>query len=260
MLQINLNKLEKAHFDIINEKVSEKYDIILIQEPYTRKFNTIRIPANFRPVYPNNRLKDDTQIRSVMWVNKRLDTEGWIILEIPETNDITAIQLKGPYGKLTIFNIYNDCTHSNNQRILGRYIQRHANNLTRTERHHMVWAGYFNCHQLLWDRDEDIHLFTRQATRAVEGLIGLLADHEMQMILPKGVPMLKHMQTKKYSRPDNIFSMPGLQDLVNRCEVDLALRPASTDHFLIITQLMLPQDWTNTTPSFNFRETNWELF
>ena len=94
----------------------------------------------------------------------------------------------------------------------------------------------------------------------MEDLIGLLMDHEMQMILPKGVPMLKHMQTKKYSCPDNVFSMPGLQDLVNRCKVDLALRPASTDHFLIITQLMLPRDWTNTTPSFNLRETDWELF
>jgi hypothetical protein len=75
LLQINLNKSEKAHLDIINESVSQKYDIILIQEPYTTKFNAIRTPANFRPVYPPNRFQNDAQIRSVIWVNKRLETK-----------------------------------------------------------------------------------------------------------------------------------------------------------------------------------------
>ena len=122
ILQINLNKSEKAHLDIINEDVSQKYDIMLIQEPYTTTFNMIRTPANFRPVYPLHRLQDDDQIRSVIWVNRRLDTKDWIILDVPESNDITAIQLKGPYGKLAIFNIYNDCTHTRNETILSNYI------------------------------------------------------------------------------------------------------------------------------------------
>jgi hypothetical protein len=122
LLQINLNKSEKAHLDIINEEVSQKYDVMLIQEPYTTTFNAIRTPANFRPVYPINRLQNDAQIRSVIWVNKRLNTNDWTILDVPESNDITAIQLKGPYRKLTIFNIYNDCTHSRNETVLGNYL------------------------------------------------------------------------------------------------------------------------------------------
>jgi hypothetical protein len=98
ILQINLNKSEKAHLDIINEQLSQNYDILLIQEPYTTTFNMIRTPANFRQVIPINRFQDDAQIRSVIWVNKRLDTKDWIILDVPESNDITAIQLKGPYA------------------------------------------------------------------------------------------------------------------------------------------------------------------
>jgi ribonuclease HI len=260
ILQINLNKSEKAHLDILNENVSQKFDVILIQEPYTTTFNMIRTPANFRPVYPLHRLQDDAQIRSVIWVNKRLDTKDWIILDIPESNDITAIQLKGPYGKLAIFNVYNDCTHSRNETILGNYIRRHSNILTRSENYHMIWAGDFNRHHPLWDRDEDIHLFTGQATRDAEGLIRLLADHDMQMVLPKGVPTLQHMRSKRYSRPDNVFSTPGIQDLVIKCEVDASLRPTSTDHFPVITHILLPQERINTPPSFNFRETDWDEF
>jgi endonuclease/exonuclease/phosphatase family metal-dependent hydrolase len=144
ILQINLNKSEKAHLDIINEEVSQQYDIILVQEPHVTTFNKVRSPTNFRTVFPINRLPDDDAIRSVIWVSRKLDTKDWNILDFPETNDITAIQLEGPYGKLAIFNIYNDCAHSRNERALGSFIRRNANTITRTENHHMIWAGDFN--------------------------------------------------------------------------------------------------------------------
>ena len=41
IFQINLNKSEKAHLDIINKKVGKLFDIMLIQEPYTTTFNAI---------------------------------------------------------------------------------------------------------------------------------------------------------------------------------------------------------------------------
>jgi endonuclease/exonuclease/phosphatase family metal-dependent hydrolase len=181
IFQINLNKSEKAHLELVNSNVSERYDIMLIQEPYTTTFNGIRTPSNFRPICSSNRYRDPTQIRSVIWVNKNLDTRNWTIVDVPDTSDITAIQLKGPYGRITIFNVYNDCTHARNEAILKRYIRRHANTILHTENHHMIWAGDFNRHHPLWDDDEDTHLFTREATRNAEAFIELLADFDMQM-------------------------------------------------------------------------------
>ena len=69
------------------------------QEPYTTTFNAISKEASFRSlaVFQKNRFQDDAQIRSrrsVIWVNKRLNTKDWTILDIPNTNDITAIQLE----------------------------------------------------------------------------------------------------------------------------------------------------------------------
>jgi len=57
----------------------------------------------------------------------------------------------------------------------------------------MIWAGNFNRHHLLWNRDEDTHLFTAQATRATKRLISLLAEHDIEMALPKGILTLEHM-------------------------------------------------------------------
>jgi hypothetical protein len=160
ILQINLNKSEKAHLDIINERVSQNYDIMLIQEPYTTKFNAIRTPANFRPVIPRNREEVNVKIRSVIWVNKQLETKDWKILDVQGTKDITAVQLKGAYGKITIFNVYNDCTHSRNERALNNYLTTHRQEITTGDDTHMIWAGDFNRHHPLWDDDRDVHLFT----------------------------------------------------------------------------------------------------
>jgi hypothetical protein len=122
IMQVNLNKSERAHLDIINENVSQRYDIMLIQEPYTTTFNAIRMPTNFRPIFPRNRIANESPIRSVIWVNKRLETKNWKMIDIPDSNDITALQLKGTYGKISIFNIYNDCTRSRSEATLRENI------------------------------------------------------------------------------------------------------------------------------------------
>jgi hypothetical protein len=126
--------------------------------------------------------------------------------------------------------------------------------------HHMTWAGDFNRHHPMWDRDEDVHLFTQQAERAAEKLIDLLSDHDMLMLLPKGIPTLQHMCSKNYSTPDNVFGTPGLQGFVTCCEVDPSVHPACTDHFPIVTYITIPQSQVKITPNYNFRDTDWDVF
>ena len=254
ILQINLNKSEKAHLDIINENVSQMYDIMLIQEPHTTAFNAIRTPSNFRPVFPTHRLQDDAQIRSVIWVNKQLETKNWKILDIPNTNDITAIQLKGTYGIISIFNIYNDCTHSRNETALRNYLNTYRRELAGEDNSHLILAGDFNRHHPFWDDDKDVHLFTNQALRDAEGIISIIAENDLVMALPKGIPTLRHLRTKKYSRPDNIFCSSSIQPSLTSCEVKAHSRPALTDHFPIVTQFALPQSGIPPDPSRNFRD------
>jgi len=54
ILQINLNKSEKAHLDLLSNIEGKDWDIVLIQEPHTTKFNAIRTPNNFCPIFPEN--------------------------------------------------------------------------------------------------------------------------------------------------------------------------------------------------------------
>jgi hypothetical protein len=116
----------------------------------------------------------------------------------------------------------------------------------------VVWAGDFNRHHPLWDQDEDTHLFTTQMQRAAERLINMVADYDMEMLLPKGIPTLEHMVTKRYSRLDNVFASPGIQDMVIRCNTEPTLRPPPTNHFPVTTILALPQEKADAWPNYNF--------
>jgi hypothetical protein len=82
----------------------------------------------------------------------------------------------------------------------------------------------------------------------------------MDMALPKGIPTLQHMVTGRYSRPDNLFNTTGLSGYITQCEVDPTLRPNSTDHFPIITNILLPQERIVAQPAHNFREADWDKF
>jgi hypothetical protein len=172
-----------------------------------------------------------------------------VALDIPGTNNITGIQLRGTYSSLSIFNIYNDCAHSRNKTKLQNYIQNNSNLILATDNHHMLLAGDFNRHHPLWDRDEDVHLFTQQANRFAERLIGLIATYGLVMALLKGIPTFRHMVTGRHFRPDNMSSTTGISDLITSCDVVHSLQPTSTDYFLIVTNIQLPQERVVNPPS-----------
>ena len=90
---VNLNKSEKAHLDLINGPLGTDWDIVLLQELHVTKFSTIQTPWKFQQVYSSDRRKADSTVHSAIWVNSKINTKSWEIITIPNTNDITSIQL-----------------------------------------------------------------------------------------------------------------------------------------------------------------------
>jgi hypothetical protein len=79
-------------------------------------------------------------------------------------------------------------------------MQELRDSLLRGNNGYMLWCGDFNQHHPLWDRDKDNQLFTVQAPRDTGPLIEMVVNKGLEMILPKGKVMLKHMVTNQFSR------------------------------------------------------------
>lgn len=244
-----------------NRVSGKEWDIVLVQEPHVTFTGNIRTPNGFVSVVPADRYKDGAPVtRAVTWVSSALATSSWKIMNVPGTNDVTVIQMTGAYGRLTIINIYNDCTHSRTLRSVREFLRVNRADVLAREDDHLIWAGDFNRHHPMWDEEGDDRLFTAKALEDAGRLIEILADHNLKMALPKGQPTLEHMVTKRYSRPDNVWCTEEVFDLIIRCEVDPSLRPPATDHFPIATYIDLPQARSVQRTSYNFRAADWEDF
>jgi hypothetical protein len=58
-------------------------------------------------IYPLNYADNPLKARSIMLIRANINTESWNQLEFPSSN-ITIMQITGQWGKITIFNIYNE--------------------------------------------------------------------------------------------------------------------------------------------------------
>ncbi|KIK76814.1 hypothetical protein PAXRUDRAFT_50955, partial [Paxillus rubicundulus Ve08.2h10] len=83
------------------------WDIIALQEPHINLVQNTASTNRFQALYPSTRYTDPKQKTcAVTLVSTALSTNSWTQLPFPSP-DVAVLQLGGPNGKCTIFNIYN---------------------------------------------------------------------------------------------------------------------------------------------------------
>src|SRR6266481_10091192 len=181
--QQNLNKSDKAHFDLINSLAHKDWDLLLLQEPYIDAFGNTKATSKWHTIYPSLQFTDSAVDRSVILVNTALDTNAWAQIPFKGLGNITIIQFCLPRGCLTIFNIFNNCLHSNTLMLIRDNMTQHSAAILVSKEDHVVWCGDFNHHHLLWDEEQNKHLFTVSVVAAAQMLTTLLEDYNMVMLL-----------------------------------------------------------------------------
>ena len=96
--QQNLNKSDKAQFDLINVPLHKEWDVLLLQEPYIDSFGNTKVTSRWRILYPSSHLADSLTCRSVILVNASLDTNAWAQVPLEGSNELTAIQFRLTQG------------------------------------------------------------------------------------------------------------------------------------------------------------------
>ena len=139
-----------------------------------------------------------------MFIRKGILSSTWQQIRV-ESQDVVVVSINTVVGPITIFNIYNDGNHSNSLQALQDTLAADARHIGSINLDKMIWAGNFNWHRLMWDKECNSHLFTTNNLNAAQILIDLLAEFSMTMSLPKDIPTLWATHTKNLTKPDNVF-------------------------------------------------------
>jgi ribonuclease HI/endonuclease/exonuclease/phosphatase family metal-dependent hydrolase len=266
--QQNCRKSLVNQIHVINSLNPEHFDLCLIQEPYIDFLGNTRAPNGWKVIYPPTHRGADghARTRAVTLISPRLATSNWADLYL-DSPDVTAIQIWGSFGTIRVFNAYIDCEHSNGLEIIKKWYtdpetasQPPTTAIPPHQPTHSIWAGDFNRHHPLWEREANNHLFTRAALDLAQPLLDLIAENRMKLALPKDIPTLEQARTKSWTRPDNVFLSERLMDSVTKCDTVPARRPPKADHLPITLTLDVTPTVTQTRTRRNWKQTNWEAF
>ncbi|GLB41456.1 putative encoded by [Lyophyllum shimeji] len=183
-------------------------------------------------------------------------TDAYTLLDVPSP-DITAVCFNSDFGHLSIFNIYNDCSHNDSLTVLSAFLSSSLRLVRPSFRDHMLWLGDFNRHHPMWESVDNRHL--NSSVDDIRPLLDLLWDYDMELALPPGLPTLQTSRGN-WTRPDNVWCAHCDLDPIIQCDVVPSLRPVMTDHLPVITEVELPLARTSFPPSKNFPAADWEAF
>ena len=110
--QQNVRKSLIATHALLNG-LKDEYDMVCIQEPHFDFRGITRAMGVWMVIYPSTHAEEQEgeATRSLILIHCRISSDAWWQIEVKSKN-VTAIQLEGPNGRLNIYNVYNDCTHS----------------------------------------------------------------------------------------------------------------------------------------------------
>jgi len=261
--QQNINKLPTCQHDLLsgNKLTKENIDILAIQEPAIN-FNNMSIAAKeWTLIYPSTHTSNLETTRSLLLIHSQISMDSWSQLYFPLGN-VTVIQITSAWGKLMLFNIYNDGKHNNTIKLLTKYHKDNQANIRHNAsgNAHTVWLGDFNRHHPYWDDPGDDRLFTKEATLAAEILIEAVAETGLELVLPCGLLTHCHSATKRWSRLDHVFITDHSIDMVTMCNTLPDHRGINMDHLPILMELNLVVNILEVDPIPNFREVDWDEF
>jgi len=261
--QQNVNKLPACQYDLLssNKLTTINIDVIALQEPAIINANRSIAARDWISVYPTPHLSNPEKTRSLMLFNAQISMDSWNQLNFPLSN-VTVIQFRSEWGKLTIFNVYNEGKSNNTINLLTRYHRDNHPNLEQSQigNAHIIWLGDFNRHHPCWDDPSDLRLFTDNALAAAEILIEAVAEAGLEIVLPHGTPTYCHSIMKCWSRLDHVFISDNSTDTVVACDALTDHRGINTDHVPVLMELNLGIVVNEVKSIPNFKDVDWDEF
>ncbi len=126
--QQNINKSPTCQHNLISsgKLLEAEINIVTLQEPAINYFDKTIVSRDWIVLYPTTHTENPAKTRSIILLQAAFCTDNWLQIDFPLGN-VTVVQLIGAWGKLTIFNIYNDREHNRTLTALSRFQHEHMN-------------------------------------------------------------------------------------------------------------------------------------
>ena len=141
--QQNLNTSHIALHSLLNNKPTDDWDIVALQEPPVDRLGNTKANHHWRMVYPTHKLAKGDKPRVVIFINAKISTNCWEKIDFPSA-DVVIMCTRTTEGLCTIVNVYNDCKHDRTLEELERFLAANITRLQPEEHNHMLWLGDFN--------------------------------------------------------------------------------------------------------------------
>ena len=103
--------------------VRKGINLIALQEPAISGFGLSIASRDWMPIYPSKHSDNPHNTRAIMLIRADVSTENWNQIDFP-SSDVTVVPMTGQWGKITIFNIYNNGECDNTIRLLTAFHHR----------------------------------------------------------------------------------------------------------------------------------------
>lgn len=150
--QQNMNRSKTCQHDLIFSAALARrgIDIVALQEPAINNFGTTIAAREWIPIYPSTHSTKPNKTRSLFLLRSNILTDQWQQVEFP-SGDVTIITICGNWGKLTIYNIYNNCDNNDTLLQLEAFNSAQARTSPppgniNVGMHPTIWLGNFNRH------------------------------------------------------------------------------------------------------------------
>src|SRR5277367_111850 len=160
--------------------VEDKYNVICIQEPYFDFQALSRATGVWTSVYPSgfSGATDSPPPRALILIHAKISTNCWVQVPV-DSLDVVAVQFTSDKGVLNVYNIYNDCSHSDTIRKLDVHMASRAvahsgppgANIDTGD----IWLGNFNRHNPWWEDPSNLRPFTNWNLNEAQILIDILS-------------------------------------------------------------------------------------
>ena len=103
-------------------------DIVALQEPAINSFGTTIAAREWIVVYPTTHHTKPAKTRSLILLRSNILMDKWKQIDFP-SGDMTIIVISSNWGKLTLYNIYNDCEKNDTIHELEAFTRSHTRTL-----------------------------------------------------------------------------------------------------------------------------------